>query len=101
MKRLALSILLAACYLTLSPVLAHAQAMMCGKRSEITTVLEKNLESPAFIGLSMDGTMTQLWFSPDKRGYTVIKIPPKGDVACVLDMGGDGQFEAPKVGSPM
>lgn len=103
MTRLLISVIGAAAILFLGfpfSRLAWSQALMCGNRDEMLAILKKNSEQPVFTGLSLQGAMTQLWYSPEKRGYSVITIPPKGNVVCVLDIGGDGDLQAPKPGNP-
>ncbi len=75
------------------------QQMACGPKKETLDAIAK-VERPVFMGLSARGALIQLWFSADKQTYTVVMFPPQGDLACLMDLGTDGQFDVPKPGAP-
>ncbi len=69
------------------PATAQAQ-MVCGERGSVVSGLEKNFsEAPVSMGLSSNGSIVEIFASPDNT-WTIVMTKPDG-MSCVLMAGED------------
>jgi hypothetical protein len=69
------------------PAAARAQ-LVCGDRGTVVSGLEKNFsEAPVSMGLSSNGSIIEIFASPDKT-WTIVMTKPDG-MSCVLMAGED------------
>lgn len=93
---------LAAALLTSATIAAHAQDAQpgrppCAPQAEITKGLGQRYgEIPAAAGLLGDGTMLQVYATPDGRTFTLVVAKPDGS-ACVVSAGQSWATVHPKL----
>lgn len=100
MKQIALAFL----FLTVAPVIAHAQQMACGPAAEMMPGLETKFgEHPVVVGALASGAKMTITANSETGTWSFLLLLPDNVTACIM-ASGDGLQAAPqpvkKPGSP-